>query len=89
VKRVARSLGFDQIEHSPQNMVRRIWRQMQSLQPTNRNGYRVQIDITREEIRALRRPNEWLSQMIVLSRKQIVEEMKKNSDTVVNLHIST
>ncbi|MEC8371605.1 MAG: hypothetical protein VXZ99_12390 [Pseudomonadota bacterium] len=38
VKRVARSLGFDQIEHSPQNTVRRIWRQMQSLQPTNRNG---------------------------------------------------
>ena len=33
VKRVARSLGFDQIEHSPQNAVRRIWRQMQSLKP--------------------------------------------------------
>ena len=78
LERVARSLGFDQIEHSPQNMVRRIWRQMQSLQPTNRNGYRVTIDTVREEIRALRRPSEWLSQMIVLSREQIVEEMKKH-----------
>ena len=89
VKRVARSLGFDQIEHSPQNAVRRIWRQMQSLKPDEKNGYRVQIDTTREEIRALRRSDEWLSQMIVLSREQIVEEMRKNSDTVVNLVQST
>ena len=85
VKRVARSLGFDQIEHSPQNTVRRIWRQMSSLQPTNRNGYRVQIDTTREEIRALRRSDEWLAQACTPSREQIVEEMRKNSDTVVNL----
>ena len=61
---------------------------MQSLQPTNKNGYRVTIDTVREEIRALRRQSEWLSQMIVLSREQIVEEMKKNSDTVVNLAIN-
>ncbi|MEC8773283.1 MAG: hypothetical protein VXX79_00360, partial [Pseudomonadota bacterium] len=53
VKRVARSLGFDQIEGSPQNAVRRIWRQMSSLQPTNRNGYRVKIDTVREEVRAI------------------------------------
>ena len=58
---------------------------MQSLKPDEKNGYRVQIDTTREEIRALRRSDEWLSQMIVLSREQIIEEMRKNSDTVVNL----
>mgnify|MGYP001173349763 CR=1 FL=1 len=85
VKRVARSLGFDQIEHSPQNAVRRIWRQMGSLKPDEKNGYRVQIDTTREEIRALRRSHEWLSQASMLSSAQIVEEMRKNSETVVNL----
>ena len=84
-KRVARSLGFDQIEHSPQNAVRRIWRQMQSLKPDEKNGYRVQIDTTREEIRALRRSHEWLSQASTISSAQIVEEMWKNSETVVNL----
>ena len=58
---------------------------MQSLKPDEKNGYRVQIDTTREEIRALRRSHEWLSQASMLSREQIVEEMRKNSDTVVNL----
>ena len=59
VKRVARSLGFDQIEHSPQNALWRIWRQMQSLKLDEKNGYRVQIDATRERNRALRRQSKW------------------------------
>lgn len=85
VKRVARALGFDQIEGSPQNAVRRIWRQMSSLQPTNRNGYRVKIDTVREEVRAIRCVGDWISQ----TPEQIVDEMRKNSDTVVNMKISS
>ena len=88
VKRTARTLGFDQIEHSPQNAVRRIWRQMSSLEPANRNGYRVQIDTVREEIRALRSSGVWISKTSEISSEQIVDEMRKNSDQVVNLHIS-
>ena len=85
VKRMARALGFDQIEGSPQNAVRRIWRQMSSLQPTNRNGYRVKIDTVREEVRAIRCVGDWISQ----TSEQIVDEMRKNSDTVVNMKISS
>ena len=87
VKRTARTLGFDQIEHSPQNAVRRIWRQMSSLEPANRNGYRVQIDTVREEIRALRSSGVWISKTSEISSEQIVDEMRKNSDQVVSLQI--
>ena len=38
VKRVARALGFDQIEGSPQNAVRRIWRQMGASKPGEKYG---------------------------------------------------
>ena len=58
---------------------------MQSLKPDEKNGYRVQIDITREEIRALCRFHEWLSQASTTSSAQIVEEMWENSETVVKL----
>ena len=87
VKRAARAMGYDQIEHSPQNAVRRIWRQMGSLTPGNKNGLRVQIDTVREEVRAMRSKGEWISQTSEISREAIVEEIKKNSDDPANLHI--
>lgn len=88
VKRTARALGFDQIEGSPQNAVRRIWRQMGSLKPEEKNGYRIQIDTVREEIRAIRGSGEWISKLSELSREDILDEMKQNSDKVGNLKIS-
>ena len=89
VKQTARALGYDQIEGSPQSAVRRIWRQMGSLQPTNKNGFRLKIDTVREEVRAIRGTGEWILETSEISSGRIVDEMKKNSDTVVNLHIST
>ena len=88
VKRTARALGFDQIEGSPQNAVRRIWRQMGSLKPEEKNGYRLQIDTVREEIRAIRGSGEWISKLSDLGREDILDEMKQNSDKVGNLKIS-
>jgi len=88
VKRVARALGFDQIEHSPQNAVRRIWRQMGSLKPGEKNGYRIQIDTVREEIRAIRGGRGWILRLPNVDRDVILDEMKQNSDKVGNLKIS-
>jgi len=85
VKRTARALGFDQIEGSPQNAVRRIWRQMSSLQPTNKNGFRIRIDTVREEVRAIRGIGEWILKTSEISSERIVDEMRKNSDNLVNL----
>ena len=88
VKRAARALGFDQIEGAPQNAVRRIWRQMGSLKPEEKNGYRLQIDTVREEITAIRGSGEWISKLSELSREDILGEMKQNSDKVGNLKIA-
>ena len=88
VKRVARALGFDQIEGSPQNAVRRIWRQMGSLKPGEKNGYRIQIDTVREEIRAIRGDRGWILRLPNVDRDVILDEMKQNSDKVGNLKIS-
>ena len=87
VKRTARAMGYDQIEGSPQNTVRRIWRQMASLDPGNRNGLRITIDTVREEIRAVRSKGAWISQTSEISRDAITDEMKKNSDEPANMHI--
>ena len=80
-------MGYDQIEGSPQNTVRRIWRQMASLNPGNRNGIRITIDTVREEIRAVRSKGAWISKTSVISRDAIIDEIKKNSDEPANMHI--
>ena len=87
VKRTARALGYDQIEGSPQSAVRRIWRQMGSLQPTNKNGFRVKIDTIREEVRAIRGDRGWILRLPNVDRDVILDEMKRNSEKVVNLHV--
>ena len=88
VKRTARALGFDQIEGSPQNAVRRIWRQMGSLKPEEKNGYRLQIDTVCEEIRAIRGSGEWILKLSEAHREDILDEMKQNSDKAGNLKIT-
>ncbi len=87
VKRTARALGYDQIEGSPQSAVRRIWRQMGSLKPEEKNGYRLQIDTVREEIRAIRGDRGWILRLPNVDRDVILDEMKRNSEKVVNLHV--
>ena len=87
VKRTARALGYDQIEGSPQSAVRRIWRQMGSLKPEEKNGYRLQIDTVREEIRAIRGGRGWILRLPNVDRDVILDEMKRNSEKVGNLHV--
>jgi hypothetical protein len=79
VKNIARELGYDKIEYQPGQITRRIWKDLGSLIPTDRNGFRVQIDTERCEIRAVRSKGEWKSKTSEISRDDFVAETKKNS----------
>ena len=61
---------------------------MGSLKPGEKNGYRIQIDTVREEIRAIRGSGEWITKLSEARREDILDEMKQNSDKVGNLKIS-
>ena len=87
MKRVARQVGFDNIENSPGNTARRIWRMIGSLEPGSSNGYRVTIDTVRDEIRAVRGKGEWKNKISEISRDEIVSQIRANSDQLFNLAV--
>lgn len=79
VKLAARALGFDTVEREPGKTTRRIWREIGSLSPEDRNGLRVSMDTERLEIRALRNNREWVAKLSGSDRELFAAEAKKNS----------
>ena len=88
MKRAARQLGFDAIENNPGSTARRIWRSIGSLEPSNKNGFRVMIDTERHEIRAIGGKGEWILKLPTIERDEILAQVRQNSAEPVQFVVS-
>ena len=88
VKRAARQLRFDGIENNPGSTARRIWRSIGSLDPSNKNGFRVRIDTERHEIRGIRGKGEWILKLPTIERDEILAQVRQNSAEPVQFVVS-